>query len=89
MSKLQNSIKRGICKVCGRLSELTYEHIPPKSAFNNNKHFYISLVNPLFENRDAETFEELQRVDPKYVIKKQGGIGFHSLCKSCNTNFGI
>jgi hypothetical protein len=88
MNKGNKSVTKGTCKVCGRVSELTYEHIPPKSAFNNNRHFYVSHVNPLFENRDAETFEELQRIDPKHIEKKQGGIGFYSLCKNCNTNFG-
>ncbi len=81
-------IKNGICKSCGRNTDLTYEHIPPKSAFNNNKHFYITKVHPLFEKRKARTFEELVELDKSKAIKKQGGIGFFTLCAICNNNFG-
>jgi len=83
-----NPGKKGICKVCGRFSELSYEHVPPKSAFNNNKNYYISHINPLIKNRNAETFDELRKIDSKNITKKQGGIGFYSLCRNCNTNFG-
>lgn len=34
--------KRGICCICGEEKELTYEHIPPKAAFN---HFNLKLYD--------------------------------------------
>jgi hypothetical protein len=81
-------VQKGNCRVCGRFTELTYEHVPPKSAFNNQRYHYKIHENPLFENKEAETFEDLKRIDPKKIEKKQGGIGFYSLCTNCNTNFG-
>lgn len=55
----------GVCRVCLRKSQLTFEHIPPKSAFNNNKYFYTTNVHPLLEKKDAKTFEDLTSFDKK------------------------
>ena len=27
----------GICHICGKIGRLTFEHIPPKTAFNSKK----------------------------------------------------
>lgn len=79
---------KGYCRACGRLTELTFEHIPPKSAFNNNRYFYTTHIHPLLEKREATTFEELTHYDKSKLKKGQGGIGYYSLCKICNNNFG-
>ena len=81
-------VKKGVCKICGISGEVSYEHVPPKSAFNNNKDFYTARVHPLFEKRNATTFEELTKIDKSKVKKEQGGVGFYSLCKICNNNTG-
>ena len=81
-------VKFGTCKICGNQGEITYEHVPPKSAFNKNNEFYTSRIHPLFENRNATTFEELTTIDKSKVKKEQGGIGFYSLCRVCNNNTG-
>lgn len=78
----------GICRACSKKTELTFEHIPPKSAFNNNRFYYTTNVHPLFEKKDAKTFEELTSFDKSKAKKNQGGIGVYSLCGMCNNFFG-
>ena len=74
-------MKKGICRLCGKETELSFEHVPPKVAFNRNIKFtsidfedYIKTENPLTES-------------PKGKIK-QGGIGYNSYCKKCNSFLG-
>lgn len=78
----------GVCRVCARNAQLTFEHVPPKSAFNNHKFFYTTNVHPLLEKKDAKTFDELTSFDKNTAKKNQGGIGIHSLCGLCNNLFG-
>lgn len=77
----------GICRICNTQCKLTKEHVPPKGAFNK-KDFYISKTNPLMEKRHSTDFEELIDFDFKAATKTQGGIGFYTLCKTCNNNTG-
>lgn len=34
---MSNNVHIGVCRLCGRNKELTFEHVPPASAFNNEK----------------------------------------------------
>ncbi|WPU93456.1 hypothetical protein SNE25_29480 [Mucilaginibacter sabulilitoris] len=68
----------GICKLCGTKAKLTYEHVPPKKAYNTNR-FYIfpsdsSIDDPFLKNPRGRP--------------EQGGIGYYSLCETCNNNTG-
>lgn len=80
-------MKVGVCRICGKTGKLTKEHIPPKGAYNKGD-YYISKVNPLLENRNTTKFEELIEFDITKSTKKQGGIGFYTLCRYCNNNTG-
>jgi hypothetical protein len=65
--------REGICRVCGQYEKLTYEHVPPESAFNNE-----SIV-----------FQTLQDAVEGYSHSKfRQGIGFYSLCGQCNNKTG-
>ncbi len=77
----------GNCRICGNQSKLTKEHIPPKGAYNKGD-FYISSVYSLLEKRDTTDFEDLIQFDITKATKKQGGIGFYTLCKNCNNDTG-
>lgn len=77
----------GNCRICGKQSKLTKEHIPPKGAYNKGD-FYVSSVNPLLEKRETTNFEDLIQFDITKATKKQGGIGFYTLCKHCNNSTG-
>lgn len=71
----------GICRLCGENKELSFEHIPPRSAFNSRTSY-----------REV-TFDEWANVDNPFDYKPkgkviQGGTGFHALCRDCNSFLG-
>jgi hypothetical protein len=79
----------GQCKICGKHGKLSFEHVPPEAAFNNQKAFYLSELNKIngieskFINSDFD-----QLYSDRIVTKQQGGMGFYSLCETCNNNTG-
>lgn len=74
----------GICKLCKQERELTYEHTPPRSAFNKNTSFYKLTTDEYFKN--AKEYVE-RKIKPK-TRKEQGGVGNYCLCKACNDFLG-
>lgn len=68
----------GICCLCNESKELTFEHVPPKAAFNNEpvfiqKHEHLNEENsPLFGKRE----------------RSNRGFGGHTFCKECNNKTG-
>lgn len=71
----------GICRLCGQKTNLSFEHVPPKVTNNKNTR-YTSL--PLEEYFKSENPLESK---PKGKIK-QGGIGYNSFCRKCNSFLG-
>lgn len=71
----------GICKLCKEHKKLTFEHFPPRSAFNKNTRYsWISTEEYLTRNP----------LDRKHKgIVRQGGVGRYCLCRECNTFLGI
>jgi len=72
---------KGICRLCGKNTSLTFEHVPPQSAYNKHTKYY------------KQSIEEMMKVDNllnhKFKGKLyQGGIGYHSLCNDCNNFLG-
>lgn len=65
----------GICCICGQETDLTFEHIPPRAAFNR---FNLRLYN---------YFGYIIHNNEKY-ISAQKGSGKYSLCSSCNNLTG-
>ncbi len=68
----------GRCRICGQNKELTFEHVPPKSAFNSSPiriQEYEHLVNS---------------GSPLYGKSKRSNKGFgqYTLCQSCNNSTG-
>ena len=73
----------GKCALCGRLGELTFEHIPPKAAFNS------SPVKPVNKMADKEFAERLPwEIDGLPYLNLQRGNGVYSLCQECNNCTG-
>ena len=68
----------GFCGICGKFGPLTYEHVPPRAAFNEGK--FIVVPNEIIHNVGSKKI-------PKGPIF-QGGIGFHALCGKCNNLTG-
>ncbi len=77
--------KYGKCKICGRYTILTYEHVPPKSVFNNAPVKQISgeeIINSLNDDRLPWELSDLHG-----TIHQRGKGGYY-LCNSCNENTG-
>lgn len=66
------------CALCGQISKLTFEHIPPRCAFND-KTIYVSRY---------EHFGD--KSNPLYgkSARSQRGFGKQCLCASCNNSTG-
>lgn len=67
--------KIGKCHICSQHGALTFEHIPPKSAFNS----YSDLISYKFDGASKH-----------WVPSKENpyGVGAYTLCASCNNNTG-
>jgi hypothetical protein len=76
MSK--KKIVEGECSVCGNIGRLSYEHIPPRSAFNNKPIQIQNHIN-LFE-KESFLFGKGTRLNK--------GLGAYTLCEPCNNNSG-
>lgn len=70
--------KKGQCHLCGNFGELTFEHIPPKAAFNNT---------PILIQKHEHLFDKNSYVFGK-SIRSNNGSGSYCFCKSCNNNTG-
>lgn len=69
------------CSICGQFKKMSYEHVPPRSAFNKCPAVQVPAVqligkNPLTDYRSQKG---------KY---RQQGIGAYTLCKKCNSTTG-
>jgi hypothetical protein len=71
----------GFCKLCGEKKKLTFEHIPPRVAFNKTTR-YFSIPSDEYYITD-----NLLKLKPKGNII-QGGVGSYCLCKDCNSFLG-
>src|SRR5438552_9354996 len=68
----------GVCHLCGTEGRLSFEHVPPKAAFNNR---------PVV----AYGFEEAIKAGPENSGKgriQQRGAGAYTLCGKCNNDTG-
>jgi hypothetical protein len=65
----------GMCRLCGETRELTDEHIPPKSAFNDRYVVMQSVADTPWGLRKRKEFH-------------QGGFKKPVLCAICNNNTG-
>lgn len=68
----------GTCHLCGSFGELTFEHVPPRAAFNNRPVIHL-------------THDDAFKLRPEQVPKgpiQQRGMGSYSLCAPCNNKTG-
>jgi hypothetical protein len=71
----------GICCICGEARKLSFEHVPPKRAFNDRPVLNAD-INSLLA---AQTYEEMINARRSRRAK---GAGAHTLCEPCNNNTG-
>ena len=63
----------GVCHLCGNEGKLSFEHVPPESAFNNRRVYSYTVFGPY-----GLTKADIQ----------QSGVGAHTLCEPCNNDTG-
>jgi hypothetical protein len=67
----------GFCHICGVHCTLSYEHVPPESAFNDK---------PVFEESILSAFSDDPKVRRRHLNHR--GAGAFTLCESCNKKTG-
>lgn len=72
--------KLGDCHICGMYRELSFEHVPPKAAFNNHRVAGKHILELINKNPDHYS-------DGKKHISQRGA-GAYTLCKKCNNDTG-
>lgn len=65
----------GYCQICGKYGPLSFEHVPPRKAFNQHK-----LI--------AYSIEDWRQEKKRNGIQLQRGLGEYTLCANCNNNTG-
>lgn len=68
----------GVCHICGTNGPLTFEHVPPQSAFNES---------PLLMAKGEQLFSG-RGYDKLRLEKQRKGAGAYTLCARCNNNTG-
>lgn len=76
----------GICQICGKSVNLSYEHVPPLHAFNNVRRRMYSgeELRSQILTQDQNPWE----YDHMRYIPQQQGAGYFSICEECNNNTG-
>lgn len=60
----------GECRLCGRIGPLSFEHVPPKKAFNQARTVSV---------KGSRVLDRKARVRPRGPVE-QGGVGQYTLC---------
>lgn len=74
--------KFGKCHLCGNITRLTYEHVPPRKAFNQNAAFLYWGNQIIGRENFPWDFSGLKGK------QQQRGIGWYTLCGKCNNDTG-
>lgn len=72
---------QGKCHLCGSFGDLTFEHVPPRGAFNKNTRYQQAPILDILQMKNP--FEPTVK-----SIVEQGGVGYYSLCNKCNNFLG-
>lgn len=80
-------VVEGICKLCGQQKKLTFEHVPPDSAFNSApvKEFSPEVTVDMMTGAGGRKPWDFSGLKGK--VNQRGGGGYY-LCCDCNNNTG-
>jgi hypothetical protein len=67
------------CRVCGKVTNLSFEHVPPKGVGNTGRVEMLGIEDWLRREEEG--------ADVKGTISQKGS-GAYSLCRECNTRAG-
>jgi hypothetical protein len=70
--------KEGDCHICGKFGKLSFEHVPPRAAFNNH---------PIVLQGIDEILKRGEQTKTKGKIFQRGA-GAYTLCERCNSLTG-
>lgn len=76
MSRSKNIL--GVCHICGNDGPLSFEHVPPKAAFNDQPVLLAHFEGLLSAGLTGDVTGKIQ----------QKGAGAYTLCARCNNNTG-
>lgn len=84
---MSKKLKYGKCKLCGEVTQLTFEHVPPNKAFNSQrvKRFGSDEVIKLMAGADGRLPWDYSGLKGEF---QQKGSGDYYLCRKCNNNTG-
>lgn len=74
--------KNGQCHLCGKVTKLTYEHVPPRKAFNEHRVFLHWGRGVLGRKNFPWDFSDIKGK------QHQRGVGWYTLCAKCNNDTG-
>jgi hypothetical protein len=83
---MDDKSKYGKCQICGKVTKLTFEHIPPHAT--NNKYPVKLLTPESIEKLLTDNDRMPWKTDNLKYINLQRGMGLYSLCKDCNNLTG-
>jgi hypothetical protein len=66
------------CRLCGAHAKLSYEHLPPRAAYNSEP----------VKSYKLDQWWALEAGEPARYESEQRGAGEYALCESCNNNTG-
>jgi len=75
-------VRIGHCHLCGAVGELSYEHVPPRKAFNDQRVLEAEISRLLM----STNFSEYISTDG--ARENQAGAGAWTLCHNCNNKTG-
>lgn len=75
MTKRSRRSEDSHCRICGEVTHLSFEHVPPRAAYNNLRVLEYAVEDIIY------------RGDKKTAIR-QKGIGYNTLCNRCNNDTG-
>ena len=73
------------CKLCGKNTVLTFEHVPPRSAFNRWPSRFYAGKELMLHVASPELPWELSK---RKWVQQQRGYGAYTLCADCNSYTG-
>jgi hypothetical protein len=72
----------GTCHLCGETGKLSFEHVPPQAAFNDQR----VLEADIHKLISGDLLKEIESPSGQY---NQRGAGKFTLCTRCNSNTGV
>ena len=76
----------GQCRICGEYSQLTFEHVPPRSSFNNSPATLLT-ADEIIKHATDESRKPWEFTKNSGRIQQRGR-GDYYLCSSCNNKTG-